>query len=226
MFTAFDVGFAILVLISAALATARGLTREILSLVTWAGSAAIAAYMYFKHPEIAQQYIKETIVANVATVAVSFVVSLIILHLITMKIADFVVDSRVGALDRTLGFVFGAVRGVLIAVVVVVFGLWLVPDASKLPEWASGAKSLPYLKDAGDKLIAALPPSLEEQINTLLKHNKPGNATTPPAATDDTGDSTDASPNDSTTPDATTPAPGVPAPAAPATTAPAAGSST
>jgi membrane protein required for colicin V production len=63
MFTAFDVGFAVLVLISAILATARGLTREILSLVTWAGSAAIAAYMYFKHPEIAREYIKESIVA-------------------------------------------------------------------------------------------------------------------------------------------------------------------
>ena len=47
MLTAFDVGVGVLVLISAILATARGLTREVLSLATWAGSAAIAAYMYF-----------------------------------------------------------------------------------------------------------------------------------------------------------------------------------
>ena len=35
MLTAFDVGVGVLVLISAILATARGLTREVLSLATW-----------------------------------------------------------------------------------------------------------------------------------------------------------------------------------------------
>jgi len=233
MFTAFDVGFAILVLISAILATARGLTREILSLVTWLGSAAIAAYMYFKHPEIARQYIQEQIVADVATVAVSFIVALIVLHLITMKIADFVVDSRIGPLDRTLGFVFGALRGILIAIVVVVFGLWLFPDTTKLPEWAAQSKSLPWLQDAGNKLVAALPPDLEAQVNALLKHPKPGapaaagdeNAAPDANATDNGGD--DSAPDDSgASPDAapaggdsSAPAGGAAAPAAPATPA-------
>jgi len=222
MFTAFDVGFAVLVLISAILATARGLTREILSLVTWLGSAAIAAYMYFKHPEIAREYIKEQIVADVATVAVSFIVSLIILHLITMRIADFVVDSRIGALDRTLGFVFGIVRGVLIAVVVVIFGLWLFPDTTKLPDWAKDSKSLPYLQDAGDKLVAALPPDLEAQVNNWLKRGKTGTTTEAPAddnaaPADNGNDNSDsASPND-TSPDATAPAAGSDTTAAPAT---------
>jgi membrane protein required for colicin V production len=215
MFTAFDVGFAVLVLISAILATSRGLTREILSLVTWAGSAAIAAYMYFKHPEIARQYIREPIVADVATVAVTFIVALIILHLITMRIADFVVDSRIGALDRTLGFVFGVLRGVLIAIVVVVFGLWLFPDTSKLPDWAKQSKSLPYLQDAGDKLVSALPPDFENQINAWLKRGKPGTA-----GGDTTGDNTDTTTEDqNASPDATAPSPGDTT-AAPDTTAP------
>ena len=39
VFTGVDVGVAVLVLISAILATARGFTREVLSLATWAGSA-------------------------------------------------------------------------------------------------------------------------------------------------------------------------------------------
>lgn len=231
MFTAFDVGFAVLVLISAILATARGLTREILSLVTWLGSAGIAAYMYFKHPEFAREYIKEPVVADVATVAVSFVVSLIVLHLITMRIADFVVDSRIGALDRTLGFIFGALRGVLIAVVVVIFGLWLVPDTSKLPDWARESKSLPYLQDAGNKLVASLPPDLEAQVNAWLRRNKTGTGTPADenaAPADTTPDNTDQSPNDAspdTAPSGTSASPGTttaPAPApAGTTTAPA-----
>lgn len=225
MLTALDVGFGLLLLISAILATARGLTREVLSLVTWLGSAALAAYMYFKHPEIAREYIKDPLVADIATVAVTFIVCLVILHLITMRIADFVVDSRIGALDRTLGFVFGVLRGIVIAVVVVIFGLWLYSDPTKLPDWASESKSLPILRNLGDDLIAALPPNLEEQVNTLLKRGSnavPGEQ----PETDDTGDN-DASPNDTTQPpDTTAPAapaaPGNAAPAAPAPAAPAA----
>lgn len=167
MLTAFDVGVGILVLISAILATSRGLTREVLSLGTWAGSAAIAVWMWQFHPEIARGFIQEEIVADIATVIVTFIVALIVLHLITMRIADFVVDSKIGPLDRTLGFVFGGLRGILIGVVMVVFGNWLL--GSSLPTWAAESKSLPMLTSVGDGLINALPDDLEKQVNDLLQ---------------------------------------------------------
>lgn len=167
MLTAFDVGVGVLVLISAILATARGLTREVLSLATWAGSAAIAVYMYLYHPEIAQQYIAEELVANIATVVVTFIVALIVLHLLTMRIADFVVDSRVGPIDRTLGFVFGVLRGILIAIVVTIFGTWLLPN--NLPSWAKDSQTLPHLENMGNTLISMLPDGLEQQVTEILK---------------------------------------------------------
>jgi membrane protein required for colicin V production len=167
MLTAFDVGVGVLVLISAILATARGLTREVLSLATWAGSAAIAVYMYLYHPEIARQYIAEQIVADIATVLVTFIVALIVLHLLTMRIADFVVDSRVGPIDRTLGFVFGVLRGILIAVALTIFGTWLLPN--NLPSWAAQSQSLPHLQNMGQTLISLLPEGLEQQVTNALK---------------------------------------------------------
>lgn len=167
MLTAFDVGVGVLVLISAILATARGLTREVLSLATWAGSAAIAVYMYLYHPDIAQQYIAEEVVANIATVVVTFIVALIVLHLLTMRIADFVVDSRVGPIDRTLGFVFGVLRGILIAIVITIFGMWLLPN--NLPDWAENAQTRPYLQNMGNTLISMLPEGLEQQVTDILQ---------------------------------------------------------
>jgi membrane protein required for colicin V production len=186
MLTAFDVGVAVLVLISAILATARGFTREILSLATWAGSAAIAAYMYFYHKDIARGFIQGDIVPDAVTVIGSFVVSLIVLQLLTMWIADLIVDSRVGPLDRTLGFIFGVARGVIIAIVVVIFGQWLLPPP--LPAWAAESKSLPVLDNLGQSLIALLPQDLETQIQEKL-HPQPDtnsgtsteNDTAPPA---------------------------------------------
>ena len=177
MLTAFDVGIGLLVFISAILATARGLTREVLSLATWAGSALIAIWMWQAHPEIARQYVREPLIADVATVLVTFIVSLIVLHLITIRIADFVVDSRIGPLDRTLGFVFGAVRGALIGVVIVVFGQWLLGNS--LPSWAQESRSLPMLSSMGDQLISALPDNLEKQLTDILQRARKGTDVTP-----------------------------------------------
>ncbi len=177
MLTAFDVGVGILVLISAILATARGFTREVLSLATWAGSAAIAAYAYFNHADIARQYIAEPIVADVVTVLGTFIVALIVLHLITMRIADLVVDSRIGPLDRTLGFIFGVARGVLIAIVLVIFGQWLL--GPQLPSWAAESRSLPVLEDMGNSLIAILPPDLEKQVTDILQQRGIGTDDSP-----------------------------------------------
>jgi membrane protein required for colicin V production len=193
VFTGVDVGVAVLVLISAILATARGFTREILSLATWAGSAAIAAYMYFYHADLAAKYIKEPLVATGVTVIGTFLVALIVLHLLTMWIGDMVVDSRIGPLDRTLGFVFGAARGVLICIVAAVFANFLL--APKLPDMVAEAKSYPPLLSAGDWLITLLPDDIEKQFTDFLqKRNQNPNDTGPNDTTsnDDTdnGDST------------------------------------
>ena len=51
--------------------------------------------------------------------------TLIVVSIITVKISDLILDSRIGALDRTLGFVFGAARGLLICVIAWVFFAWL-----------------------------------------------------------------------------------------------------
>lgn len=169
MLTAFDVGVGILVLISAILATSRGLTREVLSLATWAGSAAIAVWVWRYHPEIARAYIREEIVADVATVVAAFILSLIVLHLITMRIADFVVDSRIGPLDRTLGFVFGGLRGVLIAVVAVLIGQWL--QWGGMGNFVEGSRTVPPLASLGEGLIRVLPEDLEQAVGGFLDNN-------------------------------------------------------
>lgn len=166
MLTAFDVGVGVLVLISAILATSRGLTREVLSLATWAGSAVIAVWMWQYHPEIARGYVREEIVADMATIVLSFIISLIVLHLVTMRIADFVVDSKIGPLDRTLGFVFGGLRGALIAVVVVMLGQWL--QWGGLGRFVEGSRTVPPLAATGEGLIRVLPDDLEQAVSGFL----------------------------------------------------------
>ena len=100
-------------MISALLAAVRGFTREVLAIVAWVAAAAAA---WFLHPlascRMAKQYItKRHGGASSRRSAAIFVVTLIIVSIITVKISDLILDSRIGALDRTLGFLFGAARG-------------------------------------------------------------------------------------------------------------------
>ncbi len=154
-------------LVSAILAMVRGFSREVLSLVSWA-AAAVAAYLFFQPllPYI-KPYINNETIAKIAAAAAVFLVVLIIVSLITMKIADFIIDSRIGALDRTLGFLFGAARGVLLVVVAMLFFNWLMPDNQSA--WITNAKSRPMLDSLGQQLMQLLPTNANEVIDKI-KH--------------------------------------------------------
>ncbi|MGO4449532.1 CvpA family protein [Phyllobacterium sp. TAF24] len=164
-------------LVSAILAMVRGFSREVLSVVSWAAAAA-AAYLFYKPvvPFLAP-YISNETIAQIAAAGIVFIVTLIIVSVITMKIADFIIDSRIGALDRTLGFLFGAARGVLLVVVAMLFFNWLVTENQ--PAWVSQAKSKPMIDSLGAKLMSLLP----EDPEATLKRLKPGSMTAPDATT-------------------------------------------
>jgi membrane protein required for colicin V production len=138
------------------------------------------------HPQLVpfiKQYIPassaQDTIALVASIAALFLGTLIVVSLITARISDFVLDSRIGALDRTLGFVFGAARGLLLAVIGYVFFTALV-GSEKLPVWAKDAKAKPMLEETGRSLIAMLPQDVNADfIKNLLK--KPAAETAPEA---------------------------------------------
>ncbi len=143
-------------LISALLAMLRGFTREVLAIASW-GAAAIAAI--YLHPLLLpyiRPYIAKDVVAMAAAAGIVFFITLVIVSLITVRLSDAILDSKVGALDRSLGFVFGAVRGLLLCVVAFVFFGWLVPDKSQ-PDWVRTARMRPILQATGDQLMAMLP---------------------------------------------------------------------
>lgn len=159
----------VIMLLSAVLAMIRGFVREVLSIASWV-AAAIAAYLlYGQVLPLVKQYISQEYVALGVSVAAVFLVTLIIVSYITMRISDFVLDSRIGALDRTLGFVFGAVRGLLLVVVAMLFFNWFVPQETQ-PQWVARAKSKPLMDSIGNRLIAALPEDPEKAILERIRN--------------------------------------------------------
>ena len=170
--TLLDVILLAVMLISALLAMVRGFMREVLSIASWAAAALLTLYSYPKLKPIVLQYFSNDIVASAVTIGGVFLGTLLIVSIVTIKISDTILDSRVGALDRTLGFLFGLGRGLVIVVVAFLFFNWLVPDRSQ-PEWVKNAKSLVVLKRTGDTLMSMLPDDPESTILKRLKRNKP-----------------------------------------------------
>src|SRR5262245_34042380 len=133
--TLLDIVLLVVMLISAILAMVRGFMREVLSIASWAAAAILTLYAYPRLLPLAKQYINHDLAASGVVVGGVFLGTLLVVSVITIKISDMILDSRVGALDRTLGFLFGLARGLLIVVVAFLFFDWLVQPPEKQPEW-------------------------------------------------------------------------------------------
>jgi len=105
-----------------------------------------------------------------------------------------ILDSRIGALDRTLGFLFGLGRGLIIVVVAFLFFAWLVPG-SKQPDGVKNAKSLEVLNKTGEWLQALLPQDMDNYLSQWFKKRPKGD--------DDTPEATPGQRSDSSSPDVT-----------------------
>ena len=175
------------VLVSALLSMLRGFTREVLAIASWAVAAAAAYYFYplgapflASHVSFLQQ---KPQYANYASAAAIFFVTLIIVSIITVRVSDAILDSKIGALDRSLGFLFGAGRGYLLCVIAFVFFAWLVPEKS-YPAWVQNSKTRSWLEATGTSLQAMLPEDLDNTISNVLKKQKGEAADEPPAEPD------------------------------------------
>lgn len=195
-----DLAVLLIILISGLLALMRGFTREVLAILSWVAAAAAAYYLHPLATPYVKPYIQKDNIAMAVAAAGVFFVALILVSLFTVKLSDLILDSKIGALDRTLGFIFGAARGFLLAVVAYVFYGWLVPNNNP-PAWVQDARAKPILAAAGDKLRDMLPDDLDAII-AKFKEKKDAPANEEPPAEPEA--------------DSAKPAPGEPADPAPA----------
>jgi len=156
------------VLFSAILAMVRGFSREILSIASWVGSVAAAWYLHPLVQPFVAKYTSDEKIAMAGAIGLVFIVALIVISFITSRIADSIIDSRIGALDRTLGFLFGVARGILLLVVAVAFWNWLVGEEQS-PNWVKQAKSKPFLDTMVVRLEAMLPGDIEPWVKEKMQ---------------------------------------------------------
>jgi hypothetical protein len=97
--------------ISGLVAFSRGLVREVLSIAAWVGAAALTVYAFPHFRDFTRGYIKNELAADIATGVAIFVVLLFVFTAVSHMLSRNVRSSSFGALDRSLGFLFGSARG-------------------------------------------------------------------------------------------------------------------
>jgi membrane protein required for colicin V production len=175
-------------LISGLLAMIRGFMREVLSITAWGVAAVATLFLYPRLLPLAKANISSDIVAIGAVAGGVFLITLLIASIITVRISDMVLDSRIGALDRTLGFIFGLGRGLIIVVVAFLFFAWLV-SPGKQPDGVKNAKSLEVLNKTGEWLQALLPQDMDNYLSQWFKKRQKDEPDAPEATPGQRSDS-------------------------------------
>lgn len=159
------VAVAVLIL-SAILAFFRGFVHEVLSIAAWIGAGLAALYgLPLARPK-AHELIPIPVAADAAAAIVIFLVALLILSLITRALSKQVQGSGLNSLDRSLGFLFGLLRGAVILSLAYVVMSWAIPDAKARPDWINNARSTPLMASGGDLLRSLVPASLLAEEDT------------------------------------------------------------
>ncbi len=152
-----DLGIVAVLAISGVLAFARGFLREVLSIGAWVGAAVATIYLFPLAKPFLRAYISIELLADAITGVVIFVVTLGILAALSHVLSRNVRDSAFGAVDRSLGLLFGLLRGAVVVCLAWLLFSWLVMPEDR-PAWITEARSMP-LVEAGTQLLVGLLPS-------------------------------------------------------------------
>lgn len=154
--TAVDVVVVVVLLGSAVFAFLRGFVHEVLAIAGWVGAVFAALYgLPYVSPWF-RAHIGIAWAADASAALVLFLVTLLILSILTKQVADRVRNSALNSVDSSLGFVFGLVRGAVLLSLAYMGLTWIV-SAEEPPGWLADAKSRPWL-DRGARLLHSLAP--------------------------------------------------------------------
>lgn len=157
--TLFDIIVIGVLLVSSMLAMLRGFTSEVLSILAWVAGALAALWLFpYLTPVLAEVISPSWLAAAVAAVGI-FIVGYALTAAFAARWTGGLLDlhERAELLDRTLGFIFGLARGLLIVTVAYLFFAWLVPNPNDQPDWIRNAKTRPTIEDTAAFLFSLAP---------------------------------------------------------------------
>jgi membrane protein required for colicin V production len=159
--------------LSALLAFMRGLVREVLGLAAWVGAVFAGVWALPRVRPQFQHWLGASPWIDPIAFGVVFILSLIVLLLASRWISALVRASPVSGLDRTLGLVFGLVRGAALCILAYI-GAGMVVQVDRWPEPVLNAESVWPVYRGASWVVEQLP----AEFRPRLYPPPPGHETT------------------------------------------------
>ena len=130
--------------ISALAGLVRGLVREVLGLAAWIIAAWGAVQLYPVIAPTTHGWFSDPTTGDILAYAIGFIVLLILFSVLANLAARFIQFSALGGVDRTLGLLFGLVRGAAVLVLAYIL-VGLVIPTEEWPAVVQHARATPYV---------------------------------------------------------------------------------
>ncbi len=150
-----DIVIIFVVLFFCLLGYSRGLVTEVLSMIGWLLGILVIVWIYPFAVDGMVDVIGNVLVANVVTAVLLFIATLALVSVGTKTIILLVKTSKFGMFDKSLGFVFGILKGAAIVILAYVGLMMVYPN--KKPDWIANSASLPVLEHLGDFAYKHIP---------------------------------------------------------------------
>ena len=149
--------------ISILISIIRGFIREVLSLAVWV-TAFVAAFKFCRQlASVFVPYTNNVSLRITISFAILFIIVLILGGLLTYLISILITKTHLSFIDRTLGMIFGFVRGILVVAVLL---LLLSVHSYSHESWWSDSCFIPQFKN----LITWLNNFLPKTVNNIKKN--------------------------------------------------------
>lgn len=155
----FDIIIVLLVVLSLAIGFMRGFCNEVFTIFGWI--AAVVATIYFINPVtdflLENQYVEKEWIARLGGAAAIFIATMGICSLITYFVTKTLHSSKLGIVDRCLGFAFGALRAIVLLGLAFLLFTYVFSDPDKRPDFVQKAQTRPILESAAAMVQTILP---------------------------------------------------------------------
>ncbi|MGQ0531476.1 MAG: CvpA family protein [Caulobacteraceae bacterium] len=186
-FTWFDFAALVVLGLSGVMAFARGLIREVFSIIAFIG-AAIAAVFFagLLRPLVESFTPLSGPLASVAAGLLIFLVVFIVITVVTSTVAKTAHQStEIGSFDRAAGLAFGILRGVLVvSLFVLLMRQTTIEDttqpADPMQDAIRGARTYPIYSGVASALEAVLPQA-RDRARDIIDRRDSESAPIPPA---------------------------------------------
>ena len=146
-----DFIFFSLTIFSSLIGLSRGFIKEFLSLTKWLLSLYIAFVSFEKTKIILSNFLKDSEILDLIAAISTFLLIFLILSLIFNFVSKFLSLKGIGFIDKSLGFLFGSLRMILIFSLIFIIYTDIFYNQEK-PTWFNDSYSIEYIDKLSDYL--------------------------------------------------------------------------